>query len=245
MGRSPSKASSKEFMTMGRKGVPWTAEEDQILMNYIKFHKEGSWTKVAENTGLERSGKSCRLRWRNYLRPDIKRGNISHEEEDLIIRLHKLIGNRWSLIAGRLPGRTDNEIKNYWNTILKKKKKKVVQPLDTNNQLDDFIQKSDSSRASTTTDSTTQYHVDHRIDINNQRLTSRDSLLLNSNLVGCDNIIIGGLNFTPTTTENDHDHHNIGHDHDDDIASSDSLGEFCSLSDMINNFDFSNDFLVD
>lgn len=57
----------------------------------------------------------------NYLRPDIKRGNITPDEEDLIIRLHSLLGNRWSLIAGRLPGRTDNEIKNYWNTHLSKK----------------------------------------------------------------------------------------------------------------------------
>ncbi|OVA18433.1 SANT/Myb domain [Macleaya cordata] len=71
--------------------------------------------------GLNRCGKSCRLRWLNYLRPGIKRGNITEDEEDLIIRLHNLLGNRWSLIAGRLPGRTDNEIKNHWNTHLSKK----------------------------------------------------------------------------------------------------------------------------
>ncbi|XBI32063.1 hypothetical protein VPH35_055562 [Triticum aestivum] len=71
--------------------------------------------------GLNRCGKSCRLRWLNYLRPGIKRGNISDDEEELIVRLHRLLGNRWSLIAGRLPGRTDNEIKNYWNTTLSKR----------------------------------------------------------------------------------------------------------------------------
>lgn len=57
----------------------------------------------------------------NYLRPSVKRGQIAPDEEDLILRLHRLLGNRWSLIAGRIPGRTDNEIKNYWNTHLSKK----------------------------------------------------------------------------------------------------------------------------
>ncbi|XWS16170.1 hypothetical protein CRYUN_Cryun34aG0062300 [Craigia yunnanensis] len=87
------------------------------------FKEEFVKTKVVimAHAGLKRCGKSCRLRWLNYLRPDIKRGNISHDEEELIIRLHKLLGNRWSLIAGRLPGRTDNEIKNYWNTNIGKK----------------------------------------------------------------------------------------------------------------------------
>lgn len=72
-------------------------------------------------SGLKRGGKSCRLRWKNYLRPNIKRGGMTPQEQDLIIRMHKLLGNRWSLIAGRLPGRTDNEVKNYWNTHLNKK----------------------------------------------------------------------------------------------------------------------------
>ncbi|GKV03680.1 hypothetical protein SLEP1_g15945 [Rubroshorea leprosula] len=79
---------------------------------------------LGKQASLKRNGKSCRLRWLNYLRPDIKRGNFSEDEEDLIIRLHKLLGNsfcRWRLIAGRLPGRTDHEIKNYWNTSLRKR----------------------------------------------------------------------------------------------------------------------------
>ncbi|KAE8668488.1 Transcription repressor MYB6 [Hibiscus syriacus] len=73
------------------------------------------------HAGLLRCGKSCRLRWINYLRPDIKRGNFSEQEDQLIIQLHSLLGNKWSLIAARLPGRTDNEIKNYWNTHIKRK----------------------------------------------------------------------------------------------------------------------------
>ncbi|XP_077234257.1 transcription factor MYB1-like [Tasmannia lanceolata] len=98
----------------------WTNQEDKSLSDYIKVHGHGRWRTLPKKAGLKRCGKSCRLRWLNYLRPDIKRGNITEEEEDLIIRLHKLLGNRWSLIAGRLPGRTDNEIKNYWNTYLRK-----------------------------------------------------------------------------------------------------------------------------
>nr|URY18945.1 MYB protein [Zanthoxylum bungeanum]URY18946.1 MYB protein [Zanthoxylum bungeanum] len=99
----------------------WKPEEDLILKNYVEIHGEGNWAAVPKKLGLMRGGKSCRLRWKNYLRPNIKRGGMSQQEEDLIVRMHKLIGNRWSLIAGRLPGRTDNEVKNYWNTHLNKK----------------------------------------------------------------------------------------------------------------------------
>ncbi|KAB5564106.1 hypothetical protein DKX38_004160 [Salix brachista] len=110
-------ASPKKVMSRGA----WTAEEDSKLARCVEVHGAKRWKTVALKSGLNRCGKSCRLRWLNYLRPNIKRGNISCEEEDLIIRLHKLLGNRWSLIAGRLPGRTDNEIKNYWNSHLSKK----------------------------------------------------------------------------------------------------------------------------
>ncbi|OWM77291.1 hypothetical protein CDL15_Pgr028928 [Punica granatum] len=99
----------------------WSAEEDEILTYYIKSHGEGQWRDLPQRAGLKRCGKSCRLRWVNYLRPYIKRGNICEEEEELILRMHKLLGNRWALIAARLPGRTDNEIKNYWNTNLRKR----------------------------------------------------------------------------------------------------------------------------
>ncbi|XP_057856130.2 myb-related protein 330-like [Cryptomeria japonica] len=115
MGRTPS--SMKVDLNKG----PWTAEEDLRLKDYIQAHGEGRWRSLSKKAGLLRSGKSCRLRWINYLRPDIKRGHIAPDEEDLILRLHRLLGNRWSLIAGRLPGRTDNDIKNYWNSHLSKK----------------------------------------------------------------------------------------------------------------------------
>ncbi|XP_022011565.1 transcription factor MYB90 [Helianthus annuus] len=104
--------------TMVRKG-PWTAEEDMLLKNYIQKYGEGKWHLVALNAGVNRCRKSCRLRWVNYLRPNIKRGDFQEDEVDLILRLHKLLGNRWSLIAGRIPGRTANDVKNYWNTNLR------------------------------------------------------------------------------------------------------------------------------
>ncbi|XVF70419.1 hypothetical protein PTKIN_Ptkin11bG0160100 [Pterospermum kingtungense] len=105
----------------GLKKGPWTAEEDQKLIDYIKVHGHGRWRTLPKNAGLKRCGKSCRLRWANYLRPDIKRGRFSIEEDETIIQLHSVLGNKWSAIAARLPGRTDNEIKNYWNTHIKKK----------------------------------------------------------------------------------------------------------------------------
>ncbi|KAG6515874.1 hypothetical protein ZIOFF_026308 [Zingiber officinale] len=100
---------------------PWTPEEDQKLAEYVEKHGRGSWQRIPKLAGLNRCGKSCRLRWTNYLRPDIKRGKFTDEEEQLIIRLHSLLGNKWSSIAAKMPGRTDNEIKNYWNTHLRKK----------------------------------------------------------------------------------------------------------------------------
>ncbi|KAK4758708.1 hypothetical protein SAY87_020009 [Trapa incisa] len=99
----------------------WTAEEDEILTKYILANGEGSWRSLPKNAGLLRCGKSCRLRWVNYLRADVKRGNISSQEEQIMINLHAVVGNRWSVIASKLPGRTDNEIKNYWNTHLRQR----------------------------------------------------------------------------------------------------------------------------
>ncbi|KAG5095942.1 hypothetical protein JHK84_051530 [Glycine max] len=119
MGRSPC------CDKVGLKKGPWTPEEDQKLLAYIEEHGHGSWRALPAKAGLQRCGKSCRLRWTNYLRPDIKRGKFSMQEEQTIIQLHALLGNRWSAIATHLPKRTDNEIKNYWNTHLKKRLDKM------------------------------------------------------------------------------------------------------------------------
>ncbi|XP_030539769.1 transcription factor MYB61 [Rhodamnia argentea] len=103
-----------------RKGL-WSPEEDEKLLRHITQYGHGCWSSVPKQAGLQRCGKSCRLRWINYLRPDLKRGAFSQEEEDLIIEFHAVLGNKWSQIAAQLPGRTDNEIKNLWNSCLKKK----------------------------------------------------------------------------------------------------------------------------
>ncbi|KAK9231589.1 hypothetical protein WN943_021827 [Citrus x changshan-huyou] len=87
MGRSP--CCEKEHTNKGA----WTKEEDERLINYIKVHGEGCWRSLPKAAGLLRCGKSCRLRWINYLRPDLKRGNFTEEEDELIINFHSLLGN--------------------------------------------------------------------------------------------------------------------------------------------------------
>ncbi|KAK9032405.1 hypothetical protein V6N11_056674 [Hibiscus sabdariffa] len=140
----------KEKKSQSKRGL-WKPEEDLVSKSYVETHGEGNWATVSKRSGklrmenlkekksqskrgLMRGGKSCRLGWKNYLRPNIKRGGMSKEEEDLIIRMHKLLGNR-------LPGRTDNEVKNYWNGHLNKKTLlgKIRETMDSNNRHDDNI----------------------------------------------------------------------------------------------------------
>ncbi|KAM1363369.1 hypothetical protein FF1_028252 [Malus domestica] len=102
---------------------PWTSAEDAILVEYVKKHGEGNWNAVQKHSGLFRCGKSCRLRWANHLRPNLKKGAFTSEEERLIVELHAKMGNKWARMAAHLPGRTDNEIKNYWNTRIKRRQR--------------------------------------------------------------------------------------------------------------------------
>nr|KYP52811.1 Transcription factor MYB39 [Cajanus cajan] len=122
----------------GVKKGPWTLEEDEKLMDYISKHGRRTWRTLPMHAGLNRCGKSCRLRWENYLRPDIKRGKFTEEEEQLIINLHSVLGNKWAKIATHLPGRTDNEIKNYWNTNIRKKLLQMGIDPETHKQRTDF-----------------------------------------------------------------------------------------------------------
>lgn len=109
----------------GLRRGPWIFEEDSLLTHYITCHGEGRWNVLAKSSGLKRTGKSCRLRWLNYLKPDIKRGNLTPQEQLAILELHSKWGNRWSKIAAELPGRTDNEIKNYWRTRVQKQARQL------------------------------------------------------------------------------------------------------------------------
>ncbi|GAB2277128.1 hypothetical protein Dimus_011835 [Dionaea muscipula] len=127
---------------------PWTTTEDAILANYVKKNGEGNWNAVQKRTGLARCGKSCRLRWANHLRPDLKKGAITPEEESRIIGLHAKMGNKWARIALELPGRTDNEIKNYWNTRMKRLQRtnKPIYPPEIARAVNESQQNQDSAR---------------------------------------------------------------------------------------------------
>ncbi|KFK43255.1 hypothetical protein AALP_AA1G100100 [Arabis alpina] len=152
-----------------RKGL-WSPEEDEKLLNHITNHGHGCWSSVPKLAGLQRCGKSCRLRWINYLRPDLKRGAFSPEEENLIVELHAALGNRWSQIAARLPGRTDNEIKNLWNSSIKKKLKQ--RGIDPNTHKP--ITEVESLEKTITTSNNKRSNNDHKSPNSSSATTNQD-----------------------------------------------------------------------
>ncbi|KAH9610965.1 hypothetical protein KSS87_006056, partial [Heliosperma pusillum] len=135
-----------------RKG-PWTEQEDVQLACFVGLFGDRRWDFIAKVSGLKRTGKSCRLRWVNYLHPGLKRGKMTPLEEKLIVELHSQWGNRWSRIARRLPGRTDNEIKNYWRTHMRKQaqKKREISSSSSSSSLLDCNSSSDSAAVNSKT----------------------------------------------------------------------------------------------
>ncbi|XP_058759666.1 transcription factor MYB30-like [Vicia villosa] len=156
------------FDENGTKKGAWSEEEDQMLIAHVQRHGHANWRQLPKVAGLARCGKSCRLRWLNYLRPNLKRGSYTQNEEQMIMELHKKHGNRWSRIAESLPGRSDNEIKNFWHSHLKKfsrsNESKITQEIERTKSLESSYSMSyTATKASSASISSS--HVESNMDL--------------------------------------------------------------------------------
>lgn len=188
---------------MGLKKGPWTTEEDRILINHINTYGHSNWRALPKQAGLLRCGKSCRLRWANYLKPDIKRGNFTKEEEDAIINLHQMLGNRWSTIAARLPGRTDNEIKNVWHTHLKKR-----------------LPQNQHEHNNSTKRNKKQTKLDFHVDASNSDQDTKQEQNHEDDRQQCSSDVSSHNNSSIATSNNDTSYNNINNNNNNDVVDS-------------------------